>query len=47
MIQDVESSVDFGIVRMKEVLEHLPDAVNTLNNGKIVDTVCCSTHCEL
>jgi hypothetical protein len=30
MIQDVESSVDFGIVEMKEVLEHLPDALNKL-----------------
>jgi hypothetical protein len=26
MIQGVESSADFGIVRMKEVLKHLPDA---------------------
>jgi hypothetical protein len=46
MIQDV-GSVDFGIVRMKEVLEYLPDALNELNNGKFVDPVCCSTFCEL
>jgi hypothetical protein len=30
MIQGVESSVDFGIVRMKEVLEHLSDDFNKL-----------------
>jgi hypothetical protein len=47
MIQDVKSSVDFDIVRMKEVLEYLIDALNKLNNGKIVDPVCCSTYCEL
>jgi hypothetical protein len=46
MIQSVESSADFGIVRMKEVLEHLPDALNYLNSGNIVDPVCCSTYCE-
>jgi hypothetical protein len=30
MIQGVESSIDFGIVRMKKVLEQLPDALNKL-----------------
>jgi hypothetical protein len=35
MIQGVKSSADFGIVRMKEVLEHLPDALNYLNSGNI------------
>jgi hypothetical protein len=43
-IQCVESSVDFGIVRMKEVLERLPDALNILNTGKIVEHFCCSTY---
>jgi hypothetical protein len=48
LTQGVESSVDFGIVRMKEVLEHLPDALNKLNNGKIVDPVSsCLAYCEL
>jgi hypothetical protein len=47
MIQGVEESADFGIVRMKEVLEHFPDALNKLSSGKIGDPVCCSTYCEL
>jgi hypothetical protein len=49
MIQDVEesSAADFSIVRMKEVLEHFPDDLNTLNSGKIGDPVGCSTYCDL
>jgi hypothetical protein len=46
-IQGVESGVDFGNVRMKEVLERLPDALNILNTGKNVDHSCCSTYGEL
>jgi hypothetical protein len=45
MIQGVERCVDFGIVRMKKVLEHLPDDLNTLSNGKIGDPTCSSTYC--